>query len=69
MSCWHWHHHGGCWEPYVHPDWRDVEVMRRRRTVRDRRADLRDYLSTLEEELAQVRRELEDLTPVDDTID
>jgi hypothetical protein len=61
VGCCHWHRCGPCWDPSPYTYWREMEPPRGRRRMGDRgsRAELRDYLSSLEEELALVRRLLE----------
>lgn len=64
MGCCHWHHCGPEYGPYRYPYGREAEMYppRRRRFAPDVKDDLRDYLLSLEGEVAAVRRELEEST-------
>lgn len=62
---WHgWHHCGPCWDSYRYSRARELEIYppRRRCHMTDVADDLRDYLQYLEEEVAAVRREVDELT-------
>jgi len=65
MGCCHWHHCEPYPDPYRYSSYRreaETYPPRRSRFAQDAESDLRDRLQDLEDELAAVRRELEETT-------
>jgi hypothetical protein len=62
MGCWHPYHCGSQWGPGTYVEWPEVRVQpRRRRAPRDTRSELLDLVRGLQEQVAEMRRELTEL--------